>query len=130
VSDGRGQRILLVEDDPQVRVLVADLLTELGYRVRTADASDAALATLADDPAIDLLITDVGLPGRSGRELASIVRQSQPTLPVLFMTGYAQGAATRSAFLDPGMSMILKPFELAAFSQAVNGMFARASTVG
>ncbi|WP_090058335.1 PAS domain-containing sensor histidine kinase [Luteibacter sp. 329MFSha] len=130
VSDGRGQRILLVEDDPQVRVLVADLLTELGYRVRTADASDAALAALADDAAIDLLITDVGLPGRSGRELASIVRQSQPSLPVLFMTGYAQGAATRSAFLDPGMSMILKPFELAAFSQAVNGMFARASTAG
>ncbi|MER2178472.1 MAG: response regulator, partial [Stenotrophomonas maltophilia] len=73
---------------------------------------------------IDLLITDVGLPGLNGRQLAEIARQSRPSLPVLFMTGYAEKAQERSAFLDNGMAMIAKPFLLDAFSEAVRSSIA------
>jgi len=109
---GSGERVLLVEDDPQVRVLVRTVLEELGYRAAEAVDAQAALAILETEASINLLITDVGLPGMNGRQLAEVARSQRPDLPVLFMTGYAAGAAERSAFLDSGMRMISKPFAL------------------
>ncbi|WP_421568695.1 PAS domain-containing protein [Stenotrophomonas sp. PD6] len=116
---GDGQSILVVEDDPQVRMLVTVVLEDLGYQVEVVGDADGAMPILASSRRIDLLVTDVGLPGLNGRQLAEIARQSRPTLPVLFMTGYAEKAQERSAFLETGMSMIAKPFLLDAFSDAV-----------
>lgn len=124
VMEGNGQTILVVEDDPQVRGLVSELLCTLGYNVHVAEDADDALALLPSIVGLDLLVTDVGLPGLNGRQLADIVRQSLPELPVLFMTGYAANVPTRAGFLGPGMSMIPKPFELNDFSMSVARIFA------
>ncbi|WP_051938889.1 hybrid sensor histidine kinase/response regulator [Luteibacter sp. 9135] len=124
VVGGHGQRIVLVEDDAQVRVLTSELLTELGYHVDAAETADGALGILASLQPVDLLVTDVGLPGLNGRQLAEIVRQTRPALPILFMTGYAEGAAVRSEFLEAGMTMIAKPFNVDVFSQTVGRILA------
>ena len=126
VALGAGQSILVVEDDPQVRMLVTVVLEDLGYAVEVVGDADGALPVLASSRRFDLLVTDVGLPGMNGRQLAEIARQSRSELPVLFMTGYAEKAQERSAFLEPGMSMIAKPFLLEAFSDAVRSALADA----
>ncbi|OEY99680.1 MULTISPECIES: ATP-binding protein [Stenotrophomonas] len=126
VAKGHGQSILVVEDDPQVRMLVTVVLEDLGYAVAVVGDADGAIPILSSARHIDLLVTDVGLPGLNGRQLAEIARQSRPGLPVLFMTGYAEKAQERAAFLDEGMSMIAKPFPLDAFSDAVREALAPA----
>ena len=122
VTGGDGQRILVVDDDIQVRELVTELLHELSYDVVVADSAEAALDALASLDRVDLLLSDVGLPGLNGRQLADMVRQGHPTLPVLFMTGYANNATNQTAFLGEGMEMIAKPFTLAALSESVTRM--------
>jgi len=122
---GDGQSVLLVEDDDAVRLLVRDVLHELGYATTEATEADAALAILAAGATFDLLVTDVGLPGRSGRELAELAREHLPDLPVLFVTGYAAGAADRAGFLGPGMDMILKPFQVGALSAKIGEMLGK-----
>lgn len=116
VVAGQGQQVLVVEDDEQVRLLVTELLGELGYQAEVVADADAALPILASPRRIDLLVTDVGLPGLNGRQLAEIARQSRRDLPVIFMTGYAETARDRGEFLAEGMSMIAKPFTLGEFS--------------
>ncbi|SEI91617.1 response regulator [Frateuria terrea] len=109
---GRGEWVLLVDDMPTVRMLLVDLLTEAGYRcTHTADV-DEAQRILRSDASIDLLVTDVGLPGMNGRRLADMARGWRPRLPILFITGYAENALAREVFLGPGMDMIVKPFEI------------------
>jgi len=119
IRRGAGQSILVVEDDAQVRMLVTVVLEDLRYHTQVVGDADAAIPILASAQAIDLLVTDVGLPGMNGRQLAEIARQSRPSLPVLFMTGYAEKAQERASFLDEGMAMIAKPFLLDEFSAAV-----------
>lgn len=102
--------ILVVEDELIVRMLLVEVLEEMGYRVVEAGTADEALSLLAEMERIDMLVTDVGLPGMNGRDLAEAVRQQHPGLPVLFATGYAERASDRAAFLDRGMEMIAKPF--------------------
>jgi PAS domain S-box-containing protein len=109
---GSGESILLVEDDPQVRRLVADLLQELSYEIREAANAEQAISILEGAQVIDLMISDVGLPGIDGRQLADIARRARPDLPILFLTGYAAQAADRSAFLGPGMTLLTKPFDV------------------
>jgi signal transduction histidine kinase/ActR/RegA family two-component response regulator len=111
-SHGDGQRVLVVEDDPAVRLLVREVLEELGYTAVEAAEPHAALPILASSTHFDLLISDVGLPGMNGRELAEIARTHRPELPILFITGYAQNAAIRAGFLGTNMSMVTKPFRL------------------
>jgi DNA-binding NtrC family response regulator len=77
------------------------------------------MAILNSTAPIDVLITDVGLPGLNGRQLADYARERRPDLRVLFMTGYAEGAAVRSEFLDPGMALIAKPFSIDAFAATI-----------
>lgn len=105
-----GETVLIVEDDPAVRVLVSAVLSELGYAFVEAGDANSAVPILDSAQRIDLLISDVGLPGMNGRQLAEIGRQYRPDLKVLFITGYAEHAAVRGGFLDPGMQMITKPF--------------------
>ncbi|BAP45018.1 response regulator [Pseudomonas sp. 21LCFQ010] len=105
-----GETVLIVEDDPAVRRLVSEVLSELGYAFVEAADAPSALPLLESETRIDLLISDVGLPGMNGRQLAEVARQLRPGLKVLFITGYAEHAAVRGEFLGSDMQMISKPF--------------------
>ncbi|WP_445178223.1 PAS domain S-box protein [Pseudomonas sp. McL0111] len=117
-----GETVVVVEDDPAVRMLVLDLLKELGYRAYEAEDAKSALPVLESSVRVDLLVTDVGLPGMNGRQLAEIARQHRPGLKVLFMTGYAQNAAERQGFLEEGMDMVAKPFALELLANKIRAM--------
>lgn len=118
----QGERVLVVEDEPDVRMLVVDVLRELGYSVEVASDGATALPILLGAGRIDLLVTDVGLPGMNGRQLAEIARQHRPELYVLFMTGYARNAQVRGDFLGSGMDMLTKPFSIDELAQRVRGL--------
>ncbi|MHA3738791.1 response regulator [Pseudomonas sp. Eth.TT006] len=117
-----GETVLIVEDDAAVRALVSAVLSELGYAFVEAGDADEAVPILKSQQRIDLLISDVGLPGMNGRQLAEIGRQHRPELKVLFITGYAEHAAVRSGFLDSGMQMITKPFTFDLLTSKVREM--------
>ncbi len=120
---GAGETVLVVEDEAAVRILVTETLDELGYSAIEAVDGPSGLRILQSDARIDLLITDIGLPGLSGRELAEAARIGRPDLRVLFMTGYADNATVgSSAALKPGMSIISKPFALDALSRKIRAM--------
>ncbi len=110
-AEQAGQTILVVDDEPTVRMLVSDVLEEAGYRVIEAADSAAGLRILQSDARIDLLISDVGLPGgMNGRQMADASRIVRPDLKVLFITGYAENAAIGNGRLGPGMQVLTKPF--------------------
>ena len=125
-----GETILVVEDDAAVRMIILDELNELGYTTLEAVDGPTALPILQSAHKIDLLISDVGLPGMNGRQIAEIGRQHRPGLPVLFMTGYAQSAAARSEFLAPGMEMIAKPFAMDELAAKIREMLAGGARTG
>jgi len=105
--------VLLVEDEPGVRMVVRDILADLNYTVLEAESGQAGLNIVASEVRIDLLLTDVGLPGgMNGRQLADAARQRRPDLKVLFITGYAASAAVGNGRMEPGMQVITKPFSL------------------
>lgn len=126
VANGLGQTVLVVEDDQSVRLLLEVALAELGYRVLLAEHAMDAIERSAQVEHLDLLVTDVGLPGMNGRQLAEIMQQRYPGLPVVFVTGYAAGATAREVFLGPRMTMIAKPFTLEQLTAAVSGMLQQA----
>ena len=117
-----GEAVVVVEDDPAVRMLVVNVLDELGYTAHQAADSRTALPLLESDLRVDLLVTDVGLPGMNGRQLAEIARQYRPGLRVLFMTGYAEKAAERQGFLEEGMDMVAKPFSIDLLATKIRSM--------
>ncbi|MEX5557123.1 ATP-binding protein [Pseudomonas rhodesiae] len=117
-----GETVLIVEDDAAVRVLVSAVLKELGYAYVEAGDANTAVPIIESDQRIDLLISDVGLPGMNGRQLAEIGRQIRPDLKVLFITGYAEHAAVRGGFLEPGMQLIAKPFTFDLLTAKVREM--------
>ncbi|UEM24113.1 PAS domain-containing protein [Skermanella mucosa] len=105
-----GETILVLEDEGLVRMLLVQSLERQGYRVIEAYEPQAALAVLETDGKIDLLATDVGLPGMNGRQVAEIARRRRPDLPVLFLTGYAHDAALDESILGPRTQVLGKPF--------------------
>ncbi|MHB8286753.1 MAG: response regulator, partial [Caulobacteraceae bacterium] len=107
------------------RLLVLEVLTELGYAAEEAVDAKTAIPIIESDRRIDLVVSDVGLPGMNGRQLAEIARQHRPDLPILFITGYAENAAVRSGFLAPGMEMIAKPFALDVLAVKIRAMTRR-----
>jgi signal transduction histidine kinase/ActR/RegA family two-component response regulator len=122
IREGDGQSVLLVEDDESVRLLVREVLEELGYRALEAAEPHAASAMLQSGQHFDLMVTDVGLPGMNGRQLAEIAREHHPDLPILFVTGYAENAAIRAGFLGTNMAMITKPFQIEVLSAKISEM--------
>jgi len=118
---GAGGTILVVEDQPAVLAMLESVLEDAGYQVRTAVNGIEAQALIKSEGKIDLLISDVGLPGMNGRQLAEVARGVLPQLPVLFMTGYAE-LATASGHMEHGMDMIAKPFSLEAMLARVRHM--------
>ncbi len=129
-TTGQGQLILLVEDDDSVRLINQEVLEALGYRVRAASDGEQALKLFNELKAVDLLLTDVGLPGMNGRQLAEMLQQSQPRLPVLFLTGYAQGAMARADFLGPCMRLLTKPYTLEQLAGSVARMLDEGARAG
>ncbi|MFF7107935.1 ATP-binding protein [Pseudomonas sichuanensis] len=122
VGGGQGETILLVEDEPALRMLTAEVLTELGYQVLEAADSIAGLKILRSTAHLDLLVTDVGLPGgMNGRQMAEAALQWRPSLKTLFITGYVQHLGS-DAPLAPGMQVLTKPFAHEALSTRVRAM--------
>jgi signal transduction histidine kinase len=110
-----GETVLVVDDEPTVRMLVAEVLQELGYTAIEVADGNTGLQVLRSDQRIDLLITDVGLPGGiNGRQVADGAREVRPDLKVLFITGYAENAVVGNGHLEPGMQVLAKPFPMEA----------------
>ncbi|SHL21237.1 CheY chemotaxis protein or a CheY-like REC (receiver) domain [Pseudomonas punonensis] len=117
-----GQRILLVEDSDVVRMLTVEVLEELDYSVTEAAEAQQALQVLRSDEPIDLLMTDIGLPGMSGQELAVAARQLRPELKVLFASGYAESVEIDKSEPANHTAIIGKPFSLDALRDKVQSM--------
>jgi CheY-like chemotaxis protein len=119
----QGETVLLVDDEPTVRMLLVDILEELGYSAIEAADSAAGLKVLQSDVRVDLLVTDVGLPGgMNGRQMADAGRVTRPDLKVLFITGYAENAILRGGQLAPGMAVLTKPFPVETMAARIRSM--------
>ena len=105
-------------------MLVTETLEDLGYVAIEAGDGPSALKLLTADRRIDLLITDVGLPGMNGRQLADAIRTQRPELKVLFITGYAENAVLNHGHLEPGMHVITKPFAMEALASRIREVIA------
>ncbi|HEX3673970.1 MAG TPA: PAS domain S-box protein [Rhizomicrobium sp.] len=115
---GNDEVVLVVEDDGVVRLLIVEVLNDLGYKALEAADGPSALRILMSAQRIDLLVTDIGLPGLNGRQLADAARTKRPDLKILFMTGYAEIAAG-SAFLEPGMEIVTKPVAMEILAKRI-----------
>jgi PAS domain S-box-containing protein len=125
-AQGHGETVLVVDDEPTVRMLIKDALLEDGYVPLEAEDGPTALKLLESDVRIDLLITDVGLPGGvNGRQLADAARVFRKNLRVLFITGYAENAVMGSGHLAPGMAVLTKPFVMATLGNKIRDLIAR-----
>jgi len=122
-EDGQRRTVLVVEDEVLVQMLVLEVLADLDLDTLEADDASSALAHLRSDAKIDLMVTDVGLPGMNGRELADAARKIRPGLRVLFVTGYADRAQA-GEFVGEGMDMIVKPFALDQLGDKISEMVA------
>ncbi|HQT78899.1 MAG: hypothetical protein B7Z80_20115 [Rhodospirillales bacterium 20-64-7] len=121
----RGETVLVVDDESAVRLLVAEVLQELGYRAIEAMDGAAGLRIVQSDVPLDLLVTDVGLPGGlNGRQLADAARVIRPNLKVLFITGYAENAVLRHGQLAAGMHVMTKPFAMEALASRIKTIIA------
>jgi signal transduction histidine kinase len=116
---GKQETVLVVEDDADVRAYVVETLSALNYKVREAADAEAALGILRDSGPVDLLLTDVVMPGMNGRNLAEAALQRRPGLKVLYMTGYSRNAIVHQGRLDAGVSLMQKPFSQSVLAMRV-----------
>jgi PAS domain S-box-containing protein len=117
---GEGEVVLVIDDEPTIRMLIAEVLAEAGYAVIEAPDGPAGLRVLESNAKIDLLITDVGLPGGlNGRQVADAARVSRPDLKVLFITGYAENAVIGRSRLEKGMYVLTKPFQMEILAERI-----------
>jgi PAS domain S-box-containing protein len=114
--------VLVLEDEPIVRSIVVEVVDELGFTVIEAIDGPSGLEILQSGQPIDLLVTDIGLPGLNGRQVAEAARLARPALKVLFMTGYAETASMADGFLKPGMQMITKPFAIDSLAARIKAI--------
>jgi CheY-like chemotaxis protein len=120
------ETILIVEDDPDLRTYLGDVLRGLKYRVLTTPNANTALALLQQEGVIDLLLTDIVMPGMNGRELADKAKLLRPDMLVLYMTGYSRNAVIHQGRLDEGVSLIQKPVSQAELAHRVRLMLDKA----
>jgi CheY-like chemotaxis protein len=120
---GHGETVLVVDDEAIIRMLIVDVLESAGYNAIEAHDGAAGLRVLESKARVDLLVTDVGLPGgMNGRQLADAGRVLRPDLKVLFITGYAENAVIANGHLDPSMQVITKPFAIDALGEKIRLM--------
>ena len=118
-----GETVLVVDDEGLLRTLIVRVLQEYGYETLEAGDGAEALRWLREGRRIDLLVTDVGLPGgMNGRQVADAARGELPDLQVLFITGYAESALLGNGTLDTGMHIMAKPFEIDALARRVKDL--------
>jgi hypothetical protein len=117
-----GETVLVIEDEPVVRGVIVEMLTGNGYQTLEAVDGPAGLKILCSDERIDLLVTDVGLPGMNGRQVADQAREIRPELKILFITSYAESVAISDGFLQAGMELVTKPFDLDHLAGRIRGM--------
>ena len=117
-----GETVLVIEDEPVVRGVILEMLAEQGYRTLEAVDGPSGLKILRSNERIDLLVTDIGLPGMNGRQVADQARETRPGLKILFITGYAESVAISDGFLQPGMEMVTKPFDLDHLARRIRAM--------
>jgi CheY-like chemotaxis protein len=118
-----GETVLVVDDEPAIRMLVSEVLEDLGYAAIEAEDGLSGLKVLQSKGRVDLLITDVGLPrGMNGRQLADAGRVDRPDLKVLFITGYAENALFGNGHLEPGMHVLTKPFAIEALATRIKNI--------
>lgn len=121
-----GETVLIVDDEPSIRMLVTEVLTELGYTAIEAADGAAALPVLRSNQRVDLLVTDVGLPGgMNGRQVADFGRAVRPALKVLFITGYAEKSVMSGGDLDENMALLTKPFAMEDLAAGVKDLLVR-----
>ena len=124
-ADPMGNRatVLVIDDEPMVRMLIKDVLEEVGYDVVDVADGPTGLKVIQSDSRIDLLVTDMGLPGgMSGRQVAEAGREARPNLKVLFVTGYAQTTMLDADFNQSSTQVIGKPFNFEALQNKVREM--------
>jgi PAS domain S-box-containing protein len=120
---GAGEVVLIVDDEPTIRMLIGEVLAEFGYAGIEAGDGPTGLKVLQSAAKIDLLITDVGLPGGiNGRQLADAARVARPDLKVLFITGYAENAVVGNGHLAVGMQVLTKPFAMDVLAQRIRSI--------
>ncbi len=120
---GTGEAVLIVDDEPLIRMLVREVVEELGYAPLEAGDAASALAMLGPETRIDLLIADLGLPGgMNGRQMADAARRSRPELKVLFITGYIDHPALSPENLGEGMLVMMKPFSIDRLAGTLRSM--------
>jgi CheY-like chemotaxis protein len=123
VPAGAGETVLVIDDEPVLRMLVVDVLEELGYAALEASDGPEGLKVLQSKARVDLLITDVGLPGGlNGRQVADAARALRPDMKVLFITGYAENAVLSNGHLDRGMHMVTKPFAMDELARRIRAI--------
>jgi len=121
--EAAGQTVLVVDDEPLIRLLVVEVLEELGFTAIEAGDGPSGLKILQSDARLDLLITDVGLPGgMNGRQMADAARETRPDLKVLFITGYAENAVVGHGHLEHGMHVMTKPFALEQLTERIKAL--------
>jgi PAS domain S-box-containing protein len=122
---GQGETVLVVDDEATVRMLVTEVLEDLGYAAVEAADGTSGLKVLQSDLRVDLLVTDVGLPGgMNGRQLADAARALRPDLRILFITGYAENAVVGNGLLGHGMQVLTKPFAMDALAGRIRELIA------
>ena len=122
-QSGQTASVLIVDDEPAVRMLVIDILQDLGFAWIEAADSATGLRILQSEARVDLLVSDVGLPGgMNGRQMADAGRLKRPGLQVLFITGYAENAVLNNGYLEPGMAVLTKPFSMDAMAERIRAM--------
>jgi len=120
-----GETVLVVDDEETIRMLVTEVLEELGYAAIEATDAASGLQVLQSGARVDLLVTDVGLPGgMNGRQMADAARVKRPDLKVLFITGYAENAVVGNGHLEPGMHVMTKPFLMEALAGRIKELIA------
>ncbi len=125
ITAGHGETVLVIDDEHTIRTVIAEVLAEAGYQVMEAADGPSGLKILQAERRVDMLVTDVGLPGgMNGRQVADAARVARPGLKILFITGYAENAAVGKGYLDAGMEVLTKPFDMAELANKVEAMLA------
>ncbi|MDP9169323.1 MAG: response regulator [Acidobacteriota bacterium] len=130
MSDTPGKTILVVDDEPEIRKLVMAMLTRNGYYVLTADTGENAIRLFKNNPAIELLLTDVVAPGMSGPMIADELAALRPDIKVLFMSGYDGTQVVQKYVVERGYSLLTKPFTMEQLEQRVREVLSGKSPIG